>query len=94
MTSIAALSVRSVRDEIGPRRPGAIYATEGGRYEVLALVTDPKKAAGLLGRAAARWAVIVRDTLHPQGEPYAIGTAWTITDYLIRPGKPAFAQAA
>ena len=93
MNSIAALSVLSVRDQIGPRRRGAIYANAKGRFEVLALITDPRKASALLG-AAARWALIVRDTCHPQGEPYAIGTAWTTTDYLIRPGKTAFAQAA
>lgn len=94
MTSIAVLSVR---DEIGPRRPGAIYANvdgRDGRFEVLALITDPTKAAALLGRTAARWALIVRNTLHPQGEPYAISTGWTTSDYLIRPGKAAFARAA
>ncbi|MFF3166775.1 hypothetical protein [Streptomyces sp. NPDC003273] len=86
MHSIALLQIRpSVQDEIGPRRPGAIYQNTDGRFEVLALVTNPADAAQLLRRTAARWAVIVRDTLRPDGQPFAIGSVWTDSDYLIRP---------
>ncbi|MFI0192074.1 hypothetical protein ACH4PW_31580 [Streptomyces sp. NPDC017082] len=88
MHSIASGQIGpSVQDEIGPRQPGAIYQNTDGRFEVLALVTDPADAAQLLRRAAARWAVIVRDTLRPDGEPFAVGTVWTDSDYLIRPAK-------
>ncbi|GAA3372468.1 hypothetical protein GCM10017744_104090 [Streptomyces antimycoticus] len=96
-----SISLPSADDEIGPRRPGAIYQNVDGRFEVLALIRDPSTAAALLGRASARWAVIVRDTLRPDGQPFPVGSAWTISDYLIRPGKAqsssgarAFARAA
>lgn len=85
---------RTVDDEIGPRRPGAIYQNTDGRFEVLALVTDPREAAQLLHRDGARWAVIVRDTLRPDGIPFAVGSVWTDADYLIREGRPAYAPAA
>ncbi|MGW3360558.1 hypothetical protein ACWDFL_35075 [Streptomyces bungoensis] len=71
----------SVQEEIGPRRPGAIYQNTDGRFEVLALVTKPANAAQLLRRTAARWAVIVR----PDGQPFAFGSVWTDSYYLIRP---------
>ncbi|MEU9796421.1 hypothetical protein AB0E27_38685 [Streptomyces sparsogenes] len=80
-----------VQDEIGPRLPGAIYSNSDGRFEVLALVTTPADAAQLLRRTAARWAVIVRDTLRPDGQPFAVGSVWTTSDYLIRPAKTASA---
>ncbi|MYV42992.1 hypothetical protein GT030_30035 [Streptomyces sp. SID1328] len=73
--------------EVGPRRPGAIYQNVDGRFEVLALITDVADAAVLLRRSSARWAVIVRDTLRPDGEPFAVGSVWTDSDYLIRPAK-------
>ncbi|MFD5814757.1 hypothetical protein [Streptomyces sp. NPDC127038] len=73
--------------EIGPRRPGAIYQNVDGRFEVLALVTNPREAAQLLRRTSARWAVIVRDTLRPDGIPFAVGSAWTTSDYLLREGR-------
>ncbi|MFF4866820.1 hypothetical protein ACFY3J_35030 [Streptomyces sp. NPDC001231] len=91
MHSIA--SRPSVQDEIGPRLPGAIYANTDGRFEVLALITNPAEAAQLL-RRAARWAVIVRDTLRPDGQPFAVGSVWTTSDYLIRPARTACAPAA
>lgn len=92
MTSIA--SRPSVQDEIGPRLPGAIYSNTDGRFEVLALVTEPEEAAKLLRRRAARWAVIVRDTLRPDGQPFAVGSVWTISDYLVRPARNAYTEAA
>ncbi|MFF4442862.1 hypothetical protein [Streptomyces sp. NPDC001621] len=86
----------SVESEIGPRRPGAIYQNVDGRFEVLALIPVPADAAQLLRRAAARWAVIVRDTLRPDGQPFAVGSVWTTSDYLIRPAVdlPVYAAAA
>ncbi|MET9760022.1 hypothetical protein ABZ016_13350 [Streptomyces sp. NPDC006372] len=91
------ISLPSTDQEIGPRRPGAVYQNVDGRFEVLALITNPREAAKLLGRGGARWAVIVRDTLRPDGQPFAVGSVWTDSDYLIRPAKtvaPAFAPAA
>ncbi|MFJ2745378.1 hypothetical protein ACIO3O_37610 [Streptomyces sp. NPDC087440] len=94
MNVSAAFPLRSVQsttaEEIGPRRPGAIYQTSQGQFEVLVLITDPGEAAQLLRRDAARWALIVRDVLRPDGQPYAIGDVWTTSDYLIRP-SPATA---
>ncbi len=60
---------RTAAAEIGPRLPGAIYQNVDGRFEVLALVTVLAKAAALLRRDSARWAVIVRDTLRPTASP-------------------------
>ncbi|MFH7340634.1 hypothetical protein [Streptomyces sp. KHY 26] len=95
MQSIASRRARpSVQDEIGPRQPGAIYQNTDGRFEVLALVTNPADAAQLLRRTAARWAVIVRDTLRPDAQPFAVGTVWTDSDYLIRPAKQSYTAAA
>ncbi|WP_239590520.1 hypothetical protein [Streptomyces aureoverticillatus] len=82
----------TVERGVGPRRPGAIYQNVDGRFEVLALITRPREAAALLRRDSARWALIVRDTLRPDGEPFAIGSVWTVSDYLIRPA-PSGASA-
>ncbi|MFJ3213835.1 hypothetical protein [Streptomyces flaveolus] len=91
MQSIPRLSIQ---EEIGPRLPGAIYSNSDGRFEVLALITDPAESAQLLRRAAARWAVIVRDTLRPDGQPFVVGSVWTTSDYLVRPARTAYAPAA
>ncbi|MFF4983788.1 hypothetical protein ACFY3O_27515 [Streptomyces sp. NPDC001046] len=96
---LTTITLPSTDQEIGPRRPGAIYQNCDGRFEVLALITDPAEAAKLLRRASARWAVIVRDTLRPDGQPFAVGSVWTTSDYLVRPAKKAapsdgFAPAA
>ncbi|WP_331724005.1 hypothetical protein [Streptomyces sp. NBC_00005] len=88
------VTLPGIAEEIGPRRPGAIYQNVDGRFEVLVLVTDPREAAQLLRRTGARWAVIVRDTLRPDGQPHAVGSAWTTSDYLLRQGTPAYAPAA
>ncbi|MFK0120770.1 hypothetical protein [Streptomyces sp. NPDC090994] len=88
------VSVPTVADEIGPRYPGAIYQNVDGRFEVLALITDPAEAARLLRRDSARWAVIVRDTLRADGQPFPVGSVWTTEDYLLRPGRPPYAPAA
>ena len=94
MMHLAAITLPSTEQEIGPRRPGAIYQNTDGRFEVLALITNPREAAQLLRRGSARWAVIVRDTLRPDGQPYAVGSVWTTSDYLIRPAKTAAPVAA
>ncbi|MEV6533658.1 hypothetical protein AB0M86_29370 [Streptomyces sp. NPDC051639] len=83
-------------DEIGPRQPGALYQNATGAFEVLVLITDPREAAQLLRRDSARWAVIVRDVLRADGEPFVTGAVWTSEDRLVRPGRTtdAFAPAA
>ncbi|MEU5632142.1 hypothetical protein ACH47C_23530 [Streptomyces rishiriensis] len=90
------ITLPRLEDEIGPRRPGAIYQNSDGRFEVLALITDPREAAQLLRRDSARWAVIIRDTLRPDGQPYAVGSVWTTSDYLLREGRtnPGYVRAA
>ncbi len=80
--------------EIGPRLPGAIYKNIDGAFEVLALVTDPASAAQLLRRDSAQWAVIVKDILRADGQPFAVGSVWTTSDFLVRPARGAYAPAA
>ncbi|MET9077880.1 hypothetical protein ABZX95_38355 [Streptomyces sp. NPDC004232] len=80
---------RVIEEQIGPRRPGAIYQNVDGAFEVLALIRDPQRARELLRRRCAQWAVIVRDVLRPDGEPFAIGSAWTTSDHLVREGAEA-----
>ncbi|CAL9625936.1 hypothetical protein SUDANB58_05943 (plasmid) [Streptomyces sp. enrichment culture] len=75
-----------VQEQIGPRQVGAVYQNVDGVFEVLALVTDPVEAARLLRRRAARFAVIVRDVLRPDGQPFPVGSVWTGSDYLVRAG--------
>ncbi|WP_121711939.1 hypothetical protein [Streptomyces sp. E5N91] len=91
---ITPIALPNTADEIGPRLPGAIYANQDGRFEVLALVTAPAEAARLLRRTSARWAVIVRDTLRADGQPFVVGSVWTTEDYLIRSGRTVYAPAA
>ncbi|MCP9213295.1 hypothetical protein [Streptomyces cucumeris] len=80
---------RVVESQIGPRRPGAIYQNVRGRFEVLAVVRDPGRARALLGRRCSQWAVIVRDVLRPNGEPFAVGSPWSTEDYLVRAADDA-----
>lgn len=75
-----------IRTQIGPRLAGAIYQNSDGAFEVLALITDPAEAARLLRRRAARFAVIVRDVLRADGQPFAVGSVWTDSDRLVRAG--------
>ncbi|MFJ5212782.1 hypothetical protein ACIQPS_33650 [Streptomyces sp. NPDC091290] len=93
MMPLATFTWPTIADEIGPRQAGAIYQNIDGRFEVLTVITDPGEAASLLRRQGARWALIVRDTLRPDGQPFAIGSAWTTSDYLLREGTPAPAYA-
>ncbi|WP_345653529.1 hypothetical protein [Streptomyces tremellae] len=81
-----------VEEEIGPRRPGAIYQNVSGAFEVLALVTDSARATQMLKRTA-RWALVVRDVLHPDAQPFVVGSVWTCSDYLVRPAKAAAPEA-
>ncbi|MFJ4717461.1 hypothetical protein [Streptomyces sp. NPDC088785] len=83
-----------VADAVGPRFPGAIYQNVDGRFEVLALITAPSDAAELLRRDSARWALVVRDTLRPDAIPFAVGSVWTTSDFLIRPATTAYEAAA
>lgn len=92
-TVIPALVAATVDREVGPRLPGAIYQNIDGRFEVLALVTDPGEAAQLLRRDSARWALIIKDTLRPDGQPFVTGSVWTQSDYLLREGKPVTVYA-
>ncbi|MET9427909.1 MULTISPECIES: hypothetical protein [unclassified Streptomyces] len=84
---------RVVEAQIGPRQPGAIYQNADGAFEVVALIRDPQRARELLRRRCAQWAVIVKDVLRPGAEPFAIGSAWTSSDYLVREAKAAAASA-
>jgi hypothetical protein len=93
MHSIAA--GQTIADQIGPRAAGAIYQNVDGAFEVLAVVRDPERAQALLKRPA-QWALIIKDVLRPGAEPFAVGSIWTSSDYLIRPAKEAnvYAPAA
>ncbi|MGW1534466.1 hypothetical protein [Streptomyces aureus] len=84
-----------VDGEVGPRAVGAIYQTSISAYEVLAVVRDSERASALLRRTAL-WAVIVRDIMRPDSEPYAVGDIWTTSDHLVREGRipAAYAPAA
>ncbi|MER5781289.1 hypothetical protein ABT104_06105 [Streptomyces mobaraensis] len=84
-TTLEALR-RVIDAQIGPRRPGAIYQTSTGIFEVLAVVRDPEQARILLRRRCAQWAVIVRDILQASAEPLAVGSVWTTSDHLVREG--------
>lgn len=75
---------RVVDDQIGPRTPGSIYQNVDGAFEVLAVIRDPQRARELLGRRGAQWALVVKDVLRPGAEPFAIGSVWTTSDYLVR----------
>ncbi|MGY4983933.1 hypothetical protein ACWCYL_43620 [Streptomyces sp. 900105755] len=81
--------------EIGPRAVGAIYQTSISAYEVLAVIRDPDRASALLKRTAL-WAVIVRDIMRVDAEPYVVGDVWTTSDHLVREGRTpaAYAPAA
>ncbi|MET8102769.1 hypothetical protein ABZV29_41130 [Streptomyces sp. NPDC005236] len=82
-TTLEALR-RVVDGQIGPRRPGAIYQNTDGAFEVLSVVRDPEQARGLLNRRCAQWALIVRDVLRANAEPFAVGSVWTTSDHLVR----------
>ncbi|MFJ7138026.1 hypothetical protein [Streptomyces fungicidicus] len=77
---------RDIAAQIGPRTAGAIYQNSDGAFEVLALVTDPAEAVRLLKRQSARFAVIVKDVLRADGQPFAVGSVWTTSDRLVRAG--------
>ncbi|WP_461009622.1 hypothetical protein [Streptomyces capparidis] len=93
-TSAMHEGLRRVIDaQIGPRREGAIYQNQDGAFEVLAVVRDPQRARALLNRRCAQWAVIVRDVLRPDGQPFAIGSVWTTSDRLVREAGDAPTRA-
>jgi len=74
---------RVIDTQIGPRTEGVIYQNTDGAFEVLDVVRDPQRARELLGRRSAQWALIVRDLLRHDGEPFAIGSVWTTADQLV-----------
>ncbi|MCX4598339.1 hypothetical protein OG819_55370 [Streptomyces sp. NBC_01549] len=74
---------RVVEDQIGPRAKGTIYQNIDGAFEVLAVIRDPQQARELLKRRCAQWAVIVRDVLRADGEPFPVGSVWTDSDHLV-----------
>jgi hypothetical protein len=80
---------RVIEEQIGPRGAGAIYTNADGAFEVVAVVRDPERARALLKRRCAQWALIVRDVLRPDSEPFAIGSVWTTADYLVREAADA-----
>ncbi|WP_371674786.1 hypothetical protein OG985_49545 (plasmid) [Streptomyces sp. NBC_00289] len=75
---------RVVDGQIGPRHVGAIYQNVDGAFEVLSVIRDPERARGLLRRRCAQWALVVKDVLRPDAEPFPVGSAWTTSDYLVR----------
>jgi hypothetical protein len=83
---------RVVEQQLGPRRAGAIYQNVDGAFEVLAVVTNPAMAREMLNRRCAQFAVVVRDVLRADGQPFVVGSAWTDSDWLVRPGHGAPAQ--
>ncbi|MEV5432746.1 hypothetical protein [Streptomyces sp. NPDC052701] len=85
---------RVVDEQIGPRGAGAIYQNQDGAFEVLALIRDPEHARALLNRRCAQWALIVKDVLRPGAEPFAIGSVWTTSDYLVREADDVRGAAA
>ncbi|MEV0097357.1 hypothetical protein [Streptomyces sp. NPDC050738] len=85
---------RVIESQIGPRGRGAIYQNVNGAFEVLALVRDPELARELLRRRCAQWALVVRDVLRPDGDPFVVGSVWTTSDRLVREADTVRAQAA
>ncbi|MCX4581240.1 hypothetical protein OHB41_50750 [Streptomyces sp. NBC_01571] len=83
-----------VEQQIGPREPGAIYQNSDGAFEVLSVTRSPERARGLLNRRCAQWAVIVRDVLRADAQPFAVGSVWTSSDRLVRSATASRARMA
>jgi hypothetical protein len=84
---------RVVEQQLGPRRAGAIYQNSNGAvFEVLAVVTKPAMAQEMLTRRCARFAVVVRDVMRADAQPFVVGSPWTDSDWLVRAGHGAPAQ--
>lgn len=75
---------RVVAGQIGPRVPGVVYDNVDGVFEVLDVVTDRSEARRILRRKAAQFAVIIRDVLRADGQPFAVGTVWTASDRVLK----------
>ncbi|MFI6881157.1 hypothetical protein ACIBL6_47705 [Streptomyces sp. NPDC050400] len=75
---------RVIDTQIGPRGVGAIYENVDGAFEVIAVVRDHDLAKGLLKRRCAQWALIVKDVLRVDAEPFPVGSVWTTNDVLVR----------
>ncbi len=80
---------RVVDSQIGPRGVGAVYQNVDGAFEVVELIRDPQRARQLLRRRSAQWALIVRDQLRRDAQPFVIGSAWTSADRLLQAGGGA-----
>ncbi|WP_236655462.1 hypothetical protein [Streptacidiphilus carbonis] len=78
---------RVIDTQIGPRIEGTIYENTDGAFLVLEVVRDPQRARELLGRRSAQWALVVRDVLRHDGEPFAVGSVWTSADHLVSGGS-------
>jgi hypothetical protein len=74
----------AIDTQIGPRTEGAIYENVDGIFLILDVVRDPQRARELLGRRSAQWALVVRDVLRHDGQPFAVGSVWTSADQLVR----------
>lgn len=79
---------RVIDTQIGPRTEGAVYQNIDGAFEVLEVVRDPQRARELLGRRSSQWAVVLRDVLRHDGQPFAVGSVWTSADQLVRVPAP------
>ena len=75
---------RVIDTQIGPRIEGVTYENVDGIFVVLEVVRDPQRARELLGRRSAQWALVVRDVLRHDGQPFAVGSVWTTADQLVR----------
>ncbi|WP_394426912.1 hypothetical protein [Streptomyces sp. SGAir0957] len=75
---------RVIDAQIGPRGVGAIYRNVDGVFEVVAVVRDHGMAKALLRRRCAQWALLVKNILQVNAEPFAVGSAWTKSDCLER----------
>ncbi|MEU9849227.1 hypothetical protein [Streptomyces sp. NPDC047985] len=73
---------RVVAGQIGPRKPGVVYSTTDGVYEVLDVTTDRTEARRILKSRAAQFAITVHDRAANTIGP--IGTAWTGTDRVLK----------
>ncbi|MFE1442958.1 hypothetical protein [Streptomyces sp. NPDC058739] len=75
---------RVAEQQIGPRGIGAIYTNVDGAFEVISVVRGPERAQALLRRQSAQWALVIKDVLRPDAEPFAVGSVWTTSDHLVR----------
>lgn len=73
---------RVVADQIGDRKPGAVYYDGPRLVQVREVITDCREARRILKRRAAQFAIHVTD-LHA-GTDYFTCTVWTGTDRVLK----------